>query len=264
MSSVLLVPNSCSSSCFSVSLLSLFCPLFNRWSFILISALSCSFKDSGTSKSHNDGKSWSEGILFSLSVHVFALPLRYFSLCRLFWLNRCASFSFWGSSTKPELQNNTLPSLIILWKLYLLASSSLASIFVTSRVRSWVNKCFCFNLPWIHCPLSVFVLISDIRCFPYLTMNRFKLALIITANTCFLALPGFSCFTLSAVCRNRMHKVELASQLSDFATCDWKRAIFEHPRLQNLIACVYRSYYNFSLDVILKLSTLLYSSDFTS
>lgn len=110
---------------------------------------------------------------FPLSSSVcLTFSLLYFSLCRLFWLNRCASFSFWGSSTKPEFQNNTLPSLIILWQLYLLASSSL-----TSRVRSWVNKCFCFNLPWIHCPLSVFVLISNIRCFPYLTMNRFKLAL---------------------------------------------------------------------------------------
>lgn len=39
---------------------------------------------------------------------------------------------------------------------------------------------------------------------------------------------------VSAMWRKRIHKVELASQLSDFATCDWKRAIFEHPRLQNL------------------------------
>lgn len=54
-----------------------------------------------------------------------------------------------------------------------------------------------------------------------------------------------------------MHKVEQASQLSDFATCDWKRAIFEHSRLQNLLACAYCICYNFSLHVMLKLSTLI-------
>lgn len=71
-----------------------------------------------------------EGILFSLRAQEFGWPFLYmrpFSLC-----NRCASFSFQGSFTKIELQNNTLASLIILWQLYSLASSSLVRIFVTN------------------------------------------------------------------------------------------------------------------------------------
>lgn len=92
--------------------------------------------------------------------------------------------------------------------------------------------------------------IISIWCFVYQTTHQ-KLASLLNQGS-----PA-------APRRNGMHKVARESQLSDFATCDWKRAIFEHPRLRDLKACAYGVYYNSCLDAILEPSTL-YSSDFTS
>lgn len=176
----------------------------------------------------------------------------------LFWLSGLGSvWGFWGSSTKIEQQNNALASFITQWHFSCWPATCSEGFICWKKktVCSWVNKCF--DLIFRECchPLWTFMLIITSRCFSCVATAIFKsdpCSFYLHQTLASLLIQG----SPAAPWRNRIHKAVQESQLSDFATRDWKKAIFEHPRLQNLKACACCIYYHFHLDAILEYSMI--------